>query len=57
MLVEAMGDKERSTAEVTGPAGLGPLAKATAHPVQSKIPFVIADRPAVTIRQDRAAPR
>jgi DNA-binding transcriptional ArsR family regulator len=47
----AMEETGRAAAEVTGPEGLGPLAKAMSHPVQSKILFVIADRPGVTIRQ------
>jgi DNA-binding transcriptional ArsR family regulator len=46
-----MEKKGRPAVEETGPEGLGPLAEAMGHPVQSKILFVIADRPGVTIRQ------
>jgi DNA-binding transcriptional ArsR family regulator len=46
-----MEETGRAAAEVMGPDGLDALADAMGHPVQSKILFVIADRPGVTIRQ------
>jgi DNA-binding transcriptional ArsR family regulator len=46
-----MAKQQRGTGEVTGSDGLRRLAEAMGHPVQSKILFVVADRPGVTIRQ------
>jgi DNA-binding transcriptional ArsR family regulator len=46
-----MEEKGRPAVDGTGPDGLGRLAEAMGHPIQSRILFVIADRPGVTIRQ------